>query len=351
MSSPLVPASSRWTIPGRSVAARGGERDPHAEQAVDERPGPPPASGCVTGPAGFATTSRCSSSNRTATGGPSGRAGHRSARCTTTRSPPSSRKDFALGRPSTRTSPAAIARCTSARGDPISRRQDGVQPSRRRRRTPYGTSSGAPRRDVGRTLLAEGRPRDDDRPDDDRAVGEVEHRPDVQVDEVDDVARRGRDHGGRGRRGCRARPPRTSPSASGVTRRSASGRRSDDQHRTTISVAAAKNHGRRCPRLKAPPVFVVYRRVRTPGSARTACPRGRARPTTFVTWSTAKTTAAVGKRIVAPRRARASTDLPARPRLGVLDAEVDVRKRLDPRLLDRLAAALADPVASRRRSA
>src|SRR4029077_17822292 len=65
---------------------------------------------------------------------------------------------------------------------------------------------------------------------------------------------------------------------------------------------------------------------------------------TLVTRSTAKTTAAVEKRMVAPRRARASTDLPVCLRLGVLEAEADVRKGLHPRLLDRLPASLADPV-------
>src|SRR4051794_38377114 len=61
--------------------------------------------------------------------------------------------------------------------------------------------------------------------------------------------------------------------------------------------------------------------------------------------SQTRTIAAVVHRVRPPRRRAASIEgSAARARLRVLDAEVDVRQRLDPGFLDRLAAHLADPV-------
>ena len=65
----------------------------------------------------------------------------------------------------------------------------------------------------------------------------------------------------------------------------------------------------------------------------------------LVSRSRTSTIPAVAQRMRPPRRRAASTGaLPARLRLCVLDAQIDVRERLDPRLLDRLAASFADPV-------
>src|SRR4029077_11924202 len=115
----------------------------------------------------------------------------------------------------------------------------------------------------------------------------------------------------------------------------------------TARVAAAKNHGALCPRLNAPPAFETYRNVSTPGITSTG-PEANARSAqSFVQRSSRYAIAAVPNTIAAPRRATRSTCLPTRARLGVLDAEVDVREGLDPGLLDRLAASFADPVGPR----
>src|SRR5207247_7215768 len=133
--------------------------------------------GCVISPAGFATTSRSSSSNRTGTGGPSGAGGASSRSTATTRSPPPSRKDFGRIRPSTVTSPAAIALWTSAREVPSSLATTASSRP--------GTATNSLRLILGRrihgvlTSVAERGHREQDRADHDGAVRRVEHGPDV----------------------------------------------------------------------------------------------------------------------------------------------------------------------------
>ena len=70
-------------------------------------------------------------------------------------------------------------------------------------------------------------------------------------------------------------PPSTNPSATaviGLVCRNAVTTIAAD----TEIVASTKNHGRSCPRLKAPPGFVAKRNVRTPGITSIGRPGSRA---------------------------------------------------------------------------
>src|SRR5205814_4337201 len=96
----------------------------------------------------------------------------------------------------------------------------------------------------------------------------------------------------------------------------------------------------------APPEFCVKLSWRTPGMISTGGrPASRSSTSNFVSRSSRYAPAATEKTTVA-RRARRFTagprGLPAILGLGVLDAELHVRERLQPRLLDRLAALHAD---------
>ena len=66
--SPDVPASSRWTIPGRSASSPGNSGTPLPSRRFTSVPSRRAAVGCTGIPAGFDSTSRCSSSNRTSSG-------------------------------------------------------------------------------------------------------------------------------------------------------------------------------------------------------------------------------------------------------------------------------------------
>src|SRR5207249_6621450 len=185
------------------------------------------AVGWVTSPPGFETTSRCASSNTMGTGGPSPTSATSSATSTTTCSPPSKRNDFALGRPSTKTLPSAIARWASARLEPVvaaTTASSRPATATNRSRGIVGRSRGSP----GRALVPEGCPREDHRPDHDRAVGDVEDRPPVKIDEVDNVpGERGAAEGAIGEVAERAAQDEAEPDGGhGVPR---SERRADDQ--------------------------------------------------------------------------------------------------------------------------
>ena len=144
-SSPLVPASSRWTIPGRSGPPAGASGTPMAASRSTRVSPPRLAVGCVTTPAGFATTRRSSSRKRIGTGPPGDGSSGLASRSTTSRSPPRRRYDFGRALPSTRTPPAAIARCTSARGAPRQPGDHRVQPARRRLEVSRHARHGPPR--------------------------------------------------------------------------------------------------------------------------------------------------------------------------------------------------------------
>ena len=147
--------------------------------------------GWVISPAGLATTSRCSSSIAHGHGAaPRLRSGSCDAgsrpRCAR-RPQPVTTSGGPRRRRSTR--PSAIARCTSARGAPERRRHHGVEPARPRRRSASGSvtwpSAASSVQALPPSPGTTQRPAD--RADHDGGVGEVEHRPDLQVDEVHDV--------------------------------------------------------------------------------------------------------------------------------------------------------------------
>ena len=126
-SSPLVPASSRWTIPGRSGPPRGASGIPIPSRRLTTVPPRRFSVGWVGSPAGLRTTTRCSSRQASSSGGPSAGSSAAGARSTWIRSPPARRCDFSRAAPSTSTPPAAIARCTSARVHAEMGRHHGVQ--------------------------------------------------------------------------------------------------------------------------------------------------------------------------------------------------------------------------------
>src|SRR5213594_2485303 len=104
------------------------------------------------------------------------------------RSPPRRRNDFGRDRPSTVTVPASIARWISARAAPraaaatASSRPGSAENSLRAILDVSLPAAGG----LG-AVVAEGGPSQEERPDHDRAIGSVEDRPSVQIDEVDDV--------------------------------------------------------------------------------------------------------------------------------------------------------------------
>ena len=270
---------------GRSpvAAARPPARaGPHPEQPVHERPAAPADRGVRHEARGLRDHDEmlvlvADRDRRPSAGsGPSARAS------TSSRSPPSSRNDFGRGSPSTRTRPAAIARCTSALGRPD-----------RRATTASSRPSSASNVGVTRTRgwwtrrlvpFSEPDHREEDRADDDRRVGQVEHGPDVQVDEVDHAPpERGGPEGPV--REVPERSPRTRPSEAATNRFVC---RNDVARiaTTTTAVTATKNHGALRPMLNAPPLFVVKRSVSTPGISSIGSPGSVASAQIFVIRST-----------------------------------------------------------------
>ena len=278
-------------MPGRSGPPAGDSGTPIPSRRFTSVPVRRCSVGCVTSPAGFATTRRCSSSiadrhrralrrERLARPELDLRAARR----------PASRKDFGRAAPSTSTRPSAIARCTSARGTPESRGDDGVEPaglarrrsqrsSRRARPSPaIGPPGAAPERLRGhrrtsarriapttialsarlntgqtcRSMKSTTRPREARAPRMSRSVEVAERAAEHQ-------AQRDR----RERRSCGG----TRWRRSGPTRR---------------CVAVAKNHGALWPMLKAPPGFVVKRNVSTPGISSIGRPASARSAQTFV---------------------------------------------------------------------
>src|SRR3970282_331189 len=103
----------------------------------------------------------------------------------------------------------------------------------------------------------------------------------------------------------------------------------------TTSVAVANTHGALRPRPKAPPELVVWFKESTPGITRICARPARVCSTqTFVILSRRYTHPAAPYSHTAERRGGVTT-LPPGLSLGVLDAEVHVRQRLQPGLLDR----------------
>src|SRR6266516_50507 len=175
--SPLVPASRRFTIPGRSGSPSLESATPIPSRRFTSVPVRLLRVGWVASPAGLDTTSRCLSRKRTGTPEGSGGMPASALRSATTRSPPASRNDFGRRRPSTVTRPSAIATWTSARLIPSS--LAATASSRPGSPTSSGTAFSS----------TEGVDREQNRPDHARAVGQVEDRPHVEVDEIDHAAR------------------------------------------------------------------------------------------------------------------------------------------------------------------
>src|SRR5919204_3651206 len=107
----------------------------------------------------------------------------------TTSSPPASRWLFGRGVPSTKTAPSPTSRSAAAR-EPT----EGTPARKRSSRSP-AAASGTRRRSVGDALPAprlaigeDQREEEDPDADHDEAVGEVEGRPEAQVEEVGDVS-------------------------------------------------------------------------------------------------------------------------------------------------------------------
>ena len=168
--------SSRCTTPGRSGSSPPATRPASACTSVPARW---PAPGCTTTPAGLSTTSRCSSSQAIANGasGTSASGARRAARRPRSARPPRRRGAWRAARPSTSTAPPSISRCAAAR-----------EPALRARKT----SSARRRAQAGRRCSTARRPLEDveqrQHADRDRDVGDVERRPQRQVDEVGDGA-------------------------------------------------------------------------------------------------------------------------------------------------------------------
>ena len=104
----------------------------------------------------------------------------------------------------------------------------------------------------------------------DGGVGEVEHRPHMRIDEVDDPTRTGPDRAGCGRAGCRTRPR---GSARGRPRGAVGRARNavTDDRETHDDGGRCEDSGARSPKLKAPPLLVVNRRVSTPPITSRGC--------------------------------------------------------------------------------
>src|SRR5690349_18125950 len=185
-SRPLVPASSRWTMPGRIGPPAGANGMPIASSRETSVPSRCTAVGCVSTPAGFSTTASASSRYRTGTGSPPATTAAGGDSSTSTDSPPVNANDRGRGRPSTVTRPSAIARWISARGTP---RADAATASSR----PGAAANRSPIV-LGRRCIARRGPfpereeHQQERADHDGGVRDVEHRPDVQVDEIHDPA-------------------------------------------------------------------------------------------------------------------------------------------------------------------
>ena len=227
----------------------------HAEQPVHERPASAGSrSGGSAGPPGLrdheqvlvARTGR-------ARAAPPGRARPSPARSTSIRSPPSSRCDLAGARPvhqrrARRRSRAA----TSARGSPSRPRHHGVEAAglavdrlvgHRRSRLSRSIRPGSRDRSTSRDSRT--------RADHDRRVGEVEDRPDLQVDEVDHPP--GEPRAVRSARSVRlpSAPPRIRPSADrddGSRWRKAVATITSE----TMIVAPANSHGALWPEPEGP---------------------------------------------------------------------------------------------------
>ena len=262
---------------------------------------------------------------------------------------PRRRNDFGRATPSTLTPPPAIARCASARGiaedaPPPRRRAGPASRPRIGNAAPRGDSpSGGvpgPARGVLAVTIASS-----ERPDHDRAVGQVEDRPDPQVDEVRHVPRDARTVE-RAVGQVAERSPEDQPERDGDAEPRQARREATTMTTETTIVAPANIHGALRPE---PERAAGVRRVvndRTPGITSTGPGRrGWPRPTP---WSARSSRVGDGRDREQPRgdlaRPPRPRRLPPRLRLRVLDAEVHVRQRLQAGLLDRLAAPRADPV-------
>ena len=172
-SSPDVSRSMRWTIPRRSSSPpRATPTRPCTSVPVSW-----PGAGWTTRPADLSITSRCSSSYATSRPSSSRCSGCGSAGCSnSTSSPPWSRHAFARATPSTRT-PAATTRSAAAR-EPTCCATNASS------REPAASSGTRTRRAV----RGEQREQQDADADDDERVGEVERRPELQVEKVRHVS-------------------------------------------------------------------------------------------------------------------------------------------------------------------
>ena len=222
-SSPELPASRRWTMPGPVRLADAGELGEAGQQAVDERAVGLPAPGWTTSPAGLSTTITASSAwttsnvdvgigtgRRRASGSPPDRPRPPapSARRTLPRRGHGAVDAHAAGVDHGRRRRAAdvgeqrddaveplAGQRRRARVSPIIGRS--CRPARRRRRRPASATARGERRlpsssSTPPTVIAD--------------VGDVEDRPPLQVDEVDDAAAQpARRRGTAGRACCRRR--------------------------------------------------------------------------------------------------------------------------------------------------
>ena len=292
----------------------------------------------MTRPAGFDDHAGARRGSAPAPAGPVEARAPPAARSTSSLSPPTRRNDF--GRDARRPDAARRDRALDVGArEPVSCADDGVEASRRGdvllRASAWGLAGsvrpGAARRSPAGPRRTRSR------------VGEVEHGPDMQIDEVDHVSARTRAAHARSVR-LPSAPPEDQTERHRVTRCSGRGTPSRRSAPRRSASPPAKNHGalphaERTARVRREPEREHARRSRRSG------PSARARSAhSFVSRSRSEDERPRRRTAGRPAARRASTALPARLRLGVLDAEVDVRQRLDPRLLDRLAAPLADPV-------
>ena len=250
--------------PERAAGRR--ERDAHPEQPVHERPAAPAGGGMRHEPRRLRHRRRDARPRTgSARAAPRGRAAHR------LRSRSSVARPRGGGTTSDRGSPST---CTVPCGDRslhVGARLAG-HPWRRPRRAdlpPRRACVSRPRRRrLGLLLLPPGRSRSPTHarriaPTTIARVGEVEHRPHVEVDEVHHAAPHPRPRMARSVR-LPSAPPRTSPSEAPTSRlvcRNEVAR----MITTTTAVTPTKNQGARWPMLNAPPELVVNRSVSTPG--------------------------------------------------------------------------------------
>src|SRR5687768_13894091 len=198
---PLVPTSSRWTTPCRSSAPLVLTRCPAAASPPMTVGPSQPGLGCAATPTGLSTTRMSSSSWTTRSPGTTsaGLAGAVSGlgRSTSSVAPAVTRSLFMLRTPS-RLAPPSVTICAAAvRLTPNSRlmaasRRSPSRPSgtgrERRWVTPpscLGPRLGPPAADLDALHAEQHR---EQAADHDRAVGDVEAGPDLEVDEVDDGA-------------------------------------------------------------------------------------------------------------------------------------------------------------------